>query len=77
MNQEFYNRQEVKDFELYKLHTPLTLQKYEIDTMERVLTSQGIRNISVNQFSGGDKESVGAVMPLLGFGAAQLRTGTM
>ena len=32
--------------------------------------------MSINQFSGSDKETIGALLPALGFGAAQMRAGS-
>lgn len=77
IKQNFANAQEAKKFQLEKMHTELTLQKYQIDSMERVYKTLNVRNMSINQFSGADKDSIGAIMPALGFGAAQIRAGNV
>lgn len=42
-------------FEVEKEHNEITLAKYEIDAMESIYRRQNIRNISINQYAGGDK----------------------
>lgn len=41
--------------------------------MERTYASLGLRNISIHKYSGGDKETLAAVFPALGYGLAQAK----
>lgn len=42
-----------KVIEVDKLHDNKTLQKYQIDAMERIYNKLGIREVKINQFVGG------------------------
>lgn len=74
MKQDFEKESVRKVFEVDKEHNDLTLEKYEIDTMEKVYRQQNIRGVSINQFSGGEKEALAALLPSIGYGMAQVKT---
>ena len=73
MKQDFEKEEAKKMFEVEKEHNEITLAKYEIDTMEEIYKRQNIRNISIHQFAGGDKESLAALLPAIGYGMNQVR----
>lgn len=60
-------------FEVEKEHNDITLAKYEIDNMEAIYRKQNIRNVSINQYAGGEKESLAALLPAIGYGMNQVR----
>ena len=63
-----------KKLEVDKLHDDKTLQKYQIDTMERIYNKLGIKEVKINQFVGDSKSSLASILPTMGFGAAQMRS---
>lgn len=63
-----------KKLEVDRLHDDKTLQKYQIDSMERIYNKLGIKDVRINQFVGDGKTSLASILPTLGFGAAQMRS---
>jgi len=48
--------------------------KYQIDSMERIYTRLGIKDIRINQFVGDNKSTLASILPTMGFGMAQMKT---
>lgn len=63
-----------KRLEVDRLHDEKTLQKYQIDSMERIYNKLGIKEVKINQFVGDNKSTLASILPTLGFGMAQMRT---
>ena len=72
MRQDFDKEFRKKKFELEKCHDEKTLAKYEIDSLERTYCSLRANTISVSQYTGGDKETIAALLPNLAYGMAQM-----
>lgn len=72
MRQDFDKDYRKKKFELEKEHDERTLTKYEIDSIERTYMSLRGNTISVSQYTGGDKETIAALLPNLAYGMAQM-----
>ena len=73
MRQDYEKEEAKKLFEVDKEHNEMTLTKYQIDSMEKILKAQNLRGVSINQFSGGDKNSMAAFLPGIGFGMTQMK----
>ena len=78
-NQEIERSKQDFDFEfskrkldLDKEHTDITLLKYQIDSTERIYNRLNVRDVRINQFSGGDKNTVAALLPHMGYAMGQL-----
>lgn len=52
-----------KRLELDREHTPLTLQKYQIDSTERIYNRLNIKDIKINQFTGESKTNLLNLLP--------------
>lgn len=63
-----------KKLDVDRLHDEKTLQKYQIDSMERIYNKLGIKEVRINQFVGDNKSTLASILPTLGFGAAQMKT---
>jgi len=64
-----------KVIEVDRLHDARTLQKYQIDALERIYNKLGIREVKINQFVGGSEQSnLASILPSLGFAMGQLNT---
>jgi len=63
-----------KKLELDRLHDDKTLQKYQIDTMERIYQKLGVKEIKINQFVGDGKSSLASILPGMGFAMGQMKT---
>jgi len=57
-----------KRLDLDKEHTQLTLQKYQIDSTERIYGKIGVKEIKSNQFSGDVKTNLLGLLPAIGAG---------
>lgn len=55
-----------------RLHDNKTLQKYQIDTMERIYTKLGVKEIKINQYVG-EQSNLASILPGLGFAMNQLK----
>jgi hypothetical protein len=76
LRQDFEIEYARKKLELDKEHSDLTLQKYQIDTTERIYSKLGIREIKINQFTGDSKTSLASILPQMGYAMGQLNTGS-
>lgn len=64
-----------KVIEVDRLHDAKTLQKYQVDALERIYNKLGIREVKINQFVGGNEQSnLASILPSLGFAMGQLKT---
>ena len=73
MKQTFELDYQKKLIDVDRLHDEKTLQKYQIDTMERIYNKLGIREVKINQFVGGEGQSnLASILPSLGFTMNQL-----
>jgi hypothetical protein len=64
-----------KVIEVDRLHDNKTLQKYQVDAMERIYNKLGIKEVKINQFVGGSEQSgLASILPSLGFAMGQLKT---
>lgn len=61
----------LKALELSKTHDETSLRKYQIDSMERIYNRIGVKEMSINQFSGEPNSSLASLLPTLGFASAQ------
>ena len=57
-----------KRLDLDKEHTETTLNKYQIDSTERIYGKIGVREIKINQFSGDCKTNLLSLIPAIGAG---------
>lgn len=74
MRQQFEKEYEKKAFEVDKYHDDTTLTKYEIDSVERMYSGLRSNTISINQYSGGDKDTIAALLPSIGYGMSQMHS---
>ena len=74
MKQDFDLDYQKKLLEVDRLHDNKTLQKYQIDSMERIYNKLGIKEVKINQFVGGDQTSLASVLPSLGYTMNQLKS---
>lgn len=64
-----------KVIDVDRLHDARTLQKYQIDAMERIYNRLGIKEVKINQFVGGsDQSNLASILPSLGFAMGQIKT---
>jgi hypothetical protein len=63
-----------KKLELDRLHDEKTLQKYQIDTMERIYQKLGVKEIKINQFVGDGKSNLASILPSMGFAMGQMKS---
>lgn len=74
-NREYELDYQRKVIEVDRLHDARTLQKYQIDALERIYNKLGIREVKINQFVGGSEQSnLASILPSLGFAMGQLNT---
>ncbi len=74
LKQDFELQFAKKKLDVDRLHDDKTLQKYQIDSMERIYNKLGIKEVRINQFVGDNKSSLASILPTMGFGAAQMRS---
>ena len=74
MKQNFELEYQKKLLEVDRLHDNKTLQKYQIDSMERIYNKLGIKEVRINQFVGGNESSLASVLPSLGYTMNQLKS---
>jgi hypothetical protein len=60
--------------DLDKLHDEKTLQKYQIDTTERIYNKLGIKEVRINQFVGDGKTNLASILPSMGYLNTQLNS---
>jgi hypothetical protein len=73
MRSDFENANIGKNIEIDKMHNDISLQKYTIDSTERVYKKLATREIKVSQFVGDTKNVVASLLPGLQFAIAQGR----
>lgn len=74
MRLDFENANVGRGIEIDKTHNEVSLQKYAIDSTERVYKKLATREIKVSQFVGDTKNVVASLLPGLQFAIAQGRT---
>ena len=75
MKQNFEIEYQKKLLEVDRLHDAKTLQKYQIDSMERIYNKLGIKEVRINQFVGGNEQSsLASILPSLGYTMNQLKS---
>ncbi len=55
-----------------RLHDNKTLQKYQIDAMERIYNRLGVKELKINQYVG-EQSDLAKLLPGLGFAMNQLK----
>lgn len=63
-----------KQLELYKVYDEKTMQKYQIDSMERIYQKLGVKEIRINQFVGDGQSNLSSILPSLGYTMGQMNT---
>ena len=54
-----------KRLDVDRLHDTKTLQKYQIDSMERIYNKLGIKEVKINQFVGDNQSNLATILPTL------------
>jgi hypothetical protein len=74
MKQDFDLEYQKKLLEVDRLHDSKTLQKYQIDSMERIYNKLGIKEVKINKFVGNEQSNLASILPSLGYTMNQLKS---